>query len=54
MKALPFKFYGDPADCVDTLRKLNEVGRRDKERVRILKGLRIRALVKQAMKGLRR
>lgn len=58
MKALPYRFYGDPADVADEMRKITEVCEprivRQKERTRILKGQRIRALVNQAMKGIRR
>lgn len=48
-KALPSRFYGDPADRVEEMTRLKEVGRREKERMRIWKGMRIRALVKQVM-----
>jgi len=54
MSTLPKRFYGDPAERVEEMSRLKEVGQRDKERTRIWKGLRIRALVKQAMKGVRR
>ena len=58
MKALPFRFYGDPADVADEMRQLNRVCepriKRNSERARILKCQRIRALVKLAMKGVRR
>lgn len=53
-KVLPSRFYGDPAERVEEVSRLKEIGRRDKERTRIWKGQRIRALVKQAMKGVRR
>ena len=51
MTALPRKFYGDPAECVDDLRRLKARAKRKAERARINKGLRIRALVKQAKNG---
>ena len=51
MTALPIKFYGDPSNCVDELRRLNKQAKRKDERARINKGLRIRALVKQAKRG---
>jgi hypothetical protein len=58
MKVLPFRFYGDPAEVADELKQITEVCepriRRNNERTRILKGQRIRALVKQAMRGIRR
>ena len=50
MTALPAVMYRDPSDVVDELRK----ARRKAERERLNKGRRIRALVKQAMKGVRR
>lgn len=51
---LPKRFYGDPAERVEEMSRLKEVGQRDRERQRIWKGQRIRALVKQAMKGVKR
>jgi hypothetical protein len=51
---LPQRFYGDPAECVDELRKIHEQQKRKADRTRIYKGQRIRALVKQVMKGVRR
>lgn len=51
---LPSRFYRDPAECVDEIRCQREVARRQAERDRLHKGRRIRALVKQAMKGVRR
>jgi len=50
MTALPAVMYRDPSAVVDELRK----ARRKAERERMNKGRRIRALVKQAMKGVRR
>lgn len=50
-QALPSKFYGDPSECVDELRKLQQAARKHAERDRLHKGRRIRALVEQAMKG---
>ena len=54
MTALPKWLYGDPAEAVDDFRKLRERAERQAEQLRINKGRRIRALVKQAMKGVRR
>lgn len=54
MKVLPARFYGDPAEVVDEMRKHTEQTKRKADRIRIYKGQRIRALVKQAMKGVRR
>lgn len=54
MKALPKRFYGDPAECVDELRRLEELAKRAAERTLILKRLRIRGLVKQAMERVKR
>lgn len=51
MKVLPSRFYGDPADVVDEMRKISEQDKRKKDRARIHKGQRIRNLVKLAMKG---
>ena len=51
---LPKRFYGDPSERVEEMSRLNKVGVRAKERIRIWKGQRIRALVKQAMKGVKR
>jgi hypothetical protein len=50
MIALPLRFYGDPADCVDEMRRISEAAKKQAERDRVHKGRRIRALVKQAMK----
>lgn len=54
MTALPRFFYGDPSECVDVIRKVREASTRKAERERINKSRRIRALVKQAMKGVKR
>lgn len=51
--ALPYRFYGDPAECADEMRELKKRAKRKAERDRINKGRRIRALVKLAMKGMR-
>lgn len=53
-KILPARFYGDPVNVVDEMRKITEQTKRKEDRARIHKGQRIRALVKQAMKGVRR
>lgn len=50
MTALPSRFYGDPADCVDEMRSLGERAKRKAERDRINKGRRIRALVREVMR----
>ena len=49
MKALPARFYRDPLECVDELRRANEAAKRQADKDRLNKGRRIRALVKQAM-----
>jgi hypothetical protein len=54
MSALPSRFYGDPANCVDEIRRLHEAAKKQAEKDRANKGRRIRALVKLAMKGIRR
>lgn len=54
MSALPSRFYGDPANCVDEMRKIHEAAKIQAERDRLNKGRRIRALVKLAMRGIRR
>ncbi len=54
MKVLPSRFYGDPAEVVDEMRKITEQTKRKDDRTRIYKGQRIRALVKQVMRGVRR
>lgn len=51
---LPSRFYGDPADVVDEMRRIAAQAKRKAERDRINKGRRIRALVKQAMNGSKR
>ena len=50
MKILPFRFYGDPSELVDELRRLEVRELRRASQTRINKGRRIRALVKQVMK----
>jgi hypothetical protein len=37
MTALPIKFYRDPSECVDDLRRINEQNKRKSERVRMKK-----------------
>lgn len=54
MSALPARFYRDPVECVDELRKLEAAAKKQAEHERRHKGRRIRALVKLAMKGIRR
>lgn len=54
MSALPSRFYGDPMNCVDEMRKISRAVEIQAERDRLNKGRRIRALVKLAMKGIRR
>jgi hypothetical protein len=49
--ALPKRFYGDPSENVDELRKLREVDLKRKDKERVHKRRRIRALVKQVMKN---
>jgi len=51
MTALPSKWYGDPADCVDELRKLRAAEKIRRELERVHKARRIRALVKLAKRG---
>ena len=51
MTALPSRFYGDPVECVDELRRISEAAKKQAERDRLHKGRRIRALVKQAKRG---
>lgn len=51
MEILESWMYGDPLDVMDRLRKAREAARKQAERDRLHKGRRIRALVKQAMKG---
>lgn len=46
---MPSRFYGNPVDCVDELRRIQEAARKKAERHRIHKSRRIRALVKLAM-----
>lgn len=52
MTALPSMFYGDPADCVDEMRRIRAAAKKQAERDRLHKGRRIRALVKQAKRGI--
>ena len=47
---LPSRFYGDPADVVDEMRSLGAQEKRKADRVRINKGRRIRALVREVMR----
>jgi len=58
MKALPYRYYGDPAECVEEFAELRKVAESRIERQKVTernnKGRRIRALVKDAMKGVRR
>ena len=49
INVLPSRFYGDPANCVDEIRKLGEFAKRQAIRDRRHKSLRIRASVKKAM-----
>lgn len=49
--ALPAMMYRDPAECVDEMRRIEQAMRKRVERDKLHKGRRIRALVKQAMKG---
>lgn len=50
MKALPSMFYRDPSESLDELRRLREVAKRQAERLRRHKRMRIRALVSKAMR----
>lgn len=43
INVLPSRFYGDPADCVDEMRKLAEFAKRQAVRDRRHKSLRIQA-----------
>lgn len=58
MKALPYRYYGDPSECVEEFTELRKVAESRIERQKISernnKGRRIKALVKAAMKGVRR
>lgn len=47
---LPARFYGDPAECVDEMRRLVDAAKRQAERDRLHKGRRIRALVRKVMR----
>lgn len=50
MKALPVVFYRDPELAVDEIRRLHDLAKRQAERVRRNKSLRIKALVAEVMK----
>jgi hypothetical protein len=54
MSALPRRFYGNPVDCVDEMRKISRAAEIQAARDRLHKSRRIRALLKEAMKGVRR
>lgn len=51
MTALPSRYYGDPSNVVDEMRRESERAKKQAERDRIKKGRRIRKLTKQAMQG---
>jgi hypothetical protein len=51
MSALPSRFYGDPVNCADEMRKISKAAEIQAERDRIHKGRRIRALVRQKIRG---
>lgn len=51
MSVLPRRFYGDPAECVDEMRRLNDKAKRDAAQLRKNKSLRIQALVRGVMKN---
>ncbi len=51
MSALPSLFYGDPAECLDEIRRIKAAAKKQAERDRLHKGRRIRVLVKAAMNG---
>lgn len=50
-RVLPSRFYGDPSNVVDEMRRETERAKKQAERDRIKKGRRIRKLTKLAMKG---
>ena len=54
MSVLPKRFYGDPSELVDELRRLEVRELRKANQTKINKGRRIRALVKQVMKRVMR
>lgn len=54
MSALPSFLYGDPALCMDEVRRLRAAAERKQDRERMNKSKRIQALVRQAMKGVKR
>lgn len=49
MSTLPRRFYGDPSDNIDELRKLRQVVKRKTENERLAKQRRISKLVKQVI-----
>lgn len=49
--ALPSRFYGDPSNLVDEMRRESERAKKQAGLDRIKKGRRIRKLTKMAMKG---
>ena len=49
MTAMPRRFYGDPSDNIDELRKLRQVVKRKTENERLAKQRRIRKSVKQVI-----
>lgn len=51
MSALPKRFYGDPSECVDEMRRMTERAKRDAAQMRRNKSLRIQALVRVVMKN---
>lgn len=51
MAVLERRFYGDPADCVDELRRRSEAAAKRKMRERQKKHRRIKSLVEQAKEG---
>lgn len=53
VNVLPSRFYGDPADCVDELRRLGDFAKRQALRERRHKSMRIQASVRKAMEGRR-
>jgi hypothetical protein len=53
INVLPSRFYGDPADCVDEMRKLSEFAKKQAIRDRRYKSMRIQASVKKAIEGRR-
>ena len=49
--ALPAQLYGDPAERLDEIREIGKAAKRKAEVERRNKARRIRALVKQVMRG---